>query len=151
MLERGFAGRSTRSPGSTFEACMTHDRTQRSFFNQYAKAKRRPETRQPIRRGSMTIGRSNGVASASISVRGLRPCCEWSILEAFAPRIIMAALNKLPRGTRICAHRRCDRTANRTNRWPTGSIKIGTVMSRLNRARATSSSRSLAEYAAARG
>ena len=48
----------------------------------------------------------------------------------------------------FCAHRRCDRTANRTNRWPRASRSHGDEP--LNRAR-NQLKQELAEYAAARG
>ena len=117
-----------------------------AFFNQYAKAKRRPQ------RANDSTGEYDDwdiYAASEHASQGLRSA-EQEYLEAFAPEEIMAALNKLPEERRqVFIDAAIDGKSYQQVADEQG-IKIGTVMSRLNRAR-TQLRKELAEYAAARG
>lgn len=84
-----------------------------AFFNQYAKAKRRPQ------RANDSTGEYDDwdiFAASEHTSQGLQSA-EQQYLEAFAPEEIMAALDRLPRS----AARRSSMPpsmASRTSRWP---------------------------------
>ncbi|WP_162288183.1 sigma-70 family RNA polymerase sigma factor [Bifidobacterium italicum] len=144
-FERGFKAFDSFKPGSNFEAWMTTIE-RNAFFNQYAKAKRRPQ------RANDSTGEYDDwdiYAASEHASQGLRSA-EQEYLEAFAPEEIMAALNKLPEERRqVFIDAAIDGKSYQQVADEQG-IKIGTVMSRLNRAR-TQLRKELAEYAAARG
>ncbi|MUH58813.1 RNA polymerase ECF-type sigma factor [Bifidobacterium sp. GSD1FS] len=144
-FERGFKAFDTFKPGSNFEAWMTTIE-RNAFFNQYAKAKRRPQ------RANDSTGEYDDwdiFAASEHSSQGLRSA-EQEYLEAFAPDEIMAALDKLPPERRqVFIDAAIDGKSYQQVADEQG-IKIGTVMSRLNRAR-TQLRKELSEYAAARG
>ncbi|PKU90801.1 RNA polymerase sigma factor RpoE [Bifidobacterium pseudolongum subsp. globosum] len=144
-FERGFKAFDTFKPGSNFEAWMTTIE-RNAFFNQYAKAKRRPK------RANDSTGEYDDwdiYAASEHASQGLRSA-EQEYLEAFAPEEIMAALNKLPEERRqVFIDAAIDGKSYQQVADEQG-IKIGTVMSRLNRAR-NQLKQELAEYAAARG
>ena len=143
--ERGFKAFDSFKPGSNFEAWMTTIE-RNAFFNQYAKAKRRPQ------RANDATGEYDDwdiYAASEHASQGLRSA-EQEYLEAFAPEEIMAALNKLPEERRqVFIDAAIDGKSYQQVADEQG-IKIGTVMSRLNRAR-TQLRKELAEYAVARG
>lgn len=144
-FERGFKAFDTFKPGSNFEAWMTTIE-RNAFFNQYAKAKRRPQ------RANDSTGEYDDwdiYAASEHSSQGLRSA-EQEYLEAFAPEEIMAALDKLsPERRQVFIDAAIDGKSYQQVADEQG-IKIGTVMSRLNRAR-NQLKQELAEYAAARG
>ena len=91
-FERGFKAFDTFKPGSNFEAWMTTIE-RNAFFNQYAKAKRRPK------RANDSTGEYDDwdiYAASEHASQGLRSA-EQEYLEAFAPEEIMAALSRLNR------------------------------------------------------
>nr|WP_269088372.1 sigma-70 family RNA polymerase sigma factor [Bifidobacterium xylocopae] len=144
-FERGFKAFDRFEPGSNFEAWMTTIE-RNAFFNQYHKAKRRPQ------RANDSTGEYNDwdIYSASEhNPEGLKSA-EQEYLEAFAPEEIMAALNKLsPERRRVFIDAAIDGKSYQQVADEQG-IKIGTVMSRLNRAR-TQLKQELKKYAAERG
>ena len=144
-FERGFKAFDTFKPGSNFEAWMTTIE-RNAFFNQYAKAKRRPQ------RANDSTGEYDDwdiFAASEHTSQGLQSA-EQQYLEAFAPEEVMAALDRLPPERRqVFIDAAIDGKSYQQVADEQG-IKIGTVMSRLNRAR-TQLRKELAEYAAARG
>nr|WP_317643715.1 sigma-70 family RNA polymerase sigma factor [Bombiscardovia apis] len=130
-FERGFKAFDRFEPGSNFEAWMTTIE-RNAFFNQYHKAKRRPQ------RANDSTGEYNDwdIYSASEHTPEGLKSAEQEYLEAFAPEEIMAALNKLsPERRRVFIDAAIDGKSYQQVADEQG-IKIGTVMSRLNRARA---------------
>ena len=140
-FERGFKAFDSFQEGSNFEAWMTTIE-RNAYFNQYAKAKRRPQ------RANDSTGEYDDwdIYSASEhSSEGLKSA-EDEYLDTFAPAEIMAALNRLPPERRqvfidtVIDGKTYQQVADEQG------VKIGTVMSRLNRAR-TQLKRDLASYA----
>ena len=123
-FERGFKAFDSFQEGTNFAAWMTTIE-RNAYFNQYAKAKRRPQ------RANDSTGEYDDwdIYSASEHSPEELKSAEQEYLDAYAPEEIMAALAKLS---------------------PEQGVKIGTVMSRLNRAR-TQLKRELANYAKERG
>ncbi|BDR53222.1 RNA polymerase sigma factor RpoE [Bombiscardovia nodaiensis] len=144
-FERGFKAFDRFEPGSNFEAWMTTIE-RNAFFNQYHKAKRRPQ------RANDSTGEYNDwdIYSASEHTSEGLKSAEQEYLETFAPEEIMAALNKLsPERRRVFIDAAIDGKSYQQVADEQG-IKIGTVMSRLNRAR-TQLKDELKKYAAERG
>ncbi|WP_044098184.1 sigma-70 family RNA polymerase sigma factor [Bifidobacterium bohemicum] len=143
--ERGFKAFDSFRPGSNFEAWMTTIE-RNAYFNQYAKAKRRPQ------RANDSTGEYDDwdIYSASDhSSEGLKSA-EQEYLDGFAPQEIMAALDRLsPERRQVFIDTAIDGKSYKQVADEQG-VKIGTVMSRLNRARAQLK-KDLAEYAVARG
>ncbi|MBT1179240.1 sigma-70 family RNA polymerase sigma factor [Bifidobacterium vespertilionis] len=144
-FERAFKAFDSFQEGSNFEAWMTTIE-RNAYFNQYAKDKRRPQ------RANDETGEYDDwdiYDAAEHSSEGLKSA-EQEYLDAFAPEEILAALNKLsPERRQVFIDAAIDgksyqQVADEQH------VKIGTVMSRLNRAR-TQLKRELASYAAARG
>ncbi|WP_091847557.1 sigma-70 family RNA polymerase sigma factor [Bifidobacterium commune] len=143
--ERAFKAFDSFRPGSNFEAWMTTIE-RNTYFNQYAKAKRRPKR----------ANESNGeyddwdIYSASDhSSEGLKSA-EQEYLDGFAPAEIMHALEALsPERRQVFIDTAIDGKSYKQVADEQG-IKIGTVMSRLNRARAQLREQ-LVEYARQRG
>ncbi len=144
-FERGFKAFDRFEIGSNFEAWMTTIE-RNAFFNQYQKAKRRPQ------RANDSTGEYDDwdIYSASAhSSEGLKSA-EQEYLENFAPKEIMAALQKLsPERRKVFIDAAIDGKSYNQVAEEEG-IKIGTVMSRLNRARAQLKGE-LAAYARERG
>ena len=144
-FERGFKAFDSFEDGSNFEAWMTTIE-RNAYFNQYAKAKRRPQ------RANDSTGEYDDwdIYSASEhSSEGLKSA-EQEYLDAFAPQEIMAALAKLPPERRqVFIDAAIDGKSYQQVADEQG-VKIGTVMSRLNRAR-TQLKRELSSYALAHG
>lgn len=144
-FERGFKAFDTFQPGSNFEAWMTTIE-RNAYFNQYAKAKRRPQ------RANDSTGEYDDwdiYDAAEHSSDGLKSA-EEEYLDAFAPEEIMAALAKLsPERRQVFIDAAIDGKSYQQVADEQG-VKIGTVMSRLNRARAQLK-RELAAYARERG
>ena len=89
-FERGFKAFDSFQPGSNFEAWMTTIE-RNAYFNQYAKAKRRPQ------RANDSTGEYDDwdiYDAAEHTSDGLKSA-EEEYLDAFAPEEIMAALAKL--------------------------------------------------------
>ncbi|WP_236036817.1 MULTISPECIES: sigma-70 family RNA polymerase sigma factor [Bifidobacterium] len=144
-FERGFKAFDSFQEGSNFEAWMTTIE-RNAYFNQYAKAKRRPQ------RANDSTGEYDDwdIYSASEhSSEGLKSA-EDEYLDTFAPQEIMAALDRLPPERRqvfidtVIDGKTYQQVADEQG------VKIGTVMSRLNRAR-TQLKRDLSAYARERG
>ncbi|WP_231129416.1 sigma-70 family RNA polymerase sigma factor [Bifidobacterium choloepi] len=144
-FERGFKAFDSFRPGSNFEAWMTTIE-KNAFFNQYAKMKRRPK------RANGSTGEYDDwdiYAASGHTAAGLKSA-EQEYLEAFAPAEIMAALDKLsPERRRVFIDAAIDGKPYKQVAEE-HSIKIGTVMSRLNRAR-TQLRNELEHYARERG
>lgn len=144
-FERGFKAFDSFQEGSNFEAWMTTIE-RNAYFNQYAKAKRRPQ------RANDSTGEYDDwdIYSASEhSSEGLKSA-EDEYLDTFAPAEIMAALNRLsPERRQVFIDTVIDGKTYQQVADEQG-VKIGTVMSRLNRAR-TQLKRDLASYARERG
>lgn len=144
-FEKGFKAFESFKPGTNFEAWMTTIE-RNAFFNQYAKAKRRPQ------RANDSSGEYDDwdIYSASgHSSDGLKSA-EEEYLDAFAPEEIMAALAKLsPERRQVFIDAAIDGKSYNQVAEEQG-VKIGTVMSRLNRAR-TQLKHELAAYARERG
>ncbi|PWG62270.1 RNA polymerase subunit sigma [Bifidobacterium callitrichidarum] len=144
-FERGFKAFDSFQEGSNFEAWMTTIE-RNAYFNQYAKAKRRPQ------RANDSTGEYDDwdiYDAAEHSSDGLRSA-EEEYLDAFAPEEIMAALAKLsPERRQVFIDAAIDGKSYQQVADEQG-VKIGTVMSRLNRAR-TQLKRELASYARERG
>jgi RNA polymerase sigma-70 factor (ECF subfamily) len=143
--ERGFKAFDSFQPGSNFEAWMiTIERN--AYFNQYAKAKRRPK------RANDSTGEYDDwdIYSASEHAsEGLRSA-EQEYLDNFAPEEILKAFDKLsPERRQVFIDTAIDGKSYQQVADEQG-IKIGTVMSRLNRAR-NQLKRELAPYARERG
>lgn len=117
-----------------------------AYFNQYAKAKRRPQ------RANDSTGEYDDwdiYDAAEHTSDGLKSA-EEEYLDAFAPEEIMAALAKLsPERRQVFIDAAIDGKSYQQVADEQG-VKIGTVMSRLNRAR-TQLKRELASYAKERG
>ncbi|WEV73181.1 sigma-70 family RNA polymerase sigma factor [Bifidobacterium sp. ESL0790] len=143
--ERAFKAFDSFHPGSNFEAWMTTIE-RNAYFNQYAKAKRRPQ------RANDSTGEYDDwdIYSASDhSSEGLKSA-EQEYLDGFAPAEIMKALSKLsPERRQVFIDTAIDGKSYKQVAAEQG-IKIGTVMSRLNRAR-TQLKEELTEYAKQRG
>lgn len=144
-FERGFKAFDSFQPGSNFEAWMTTIE-RNAYFNQYAKAKRRPQ------RANDSTGEYDDwdiYDAAEHTSDGLKSA-EEEYLDAFAPEEIMAALAKLsPERRQVFIDAAIDGKSYQQVADEQG-VKIGTVMSRLNRAR-TQLKRELASYAKERG
>ncbi|EFA23787.1 sigma-70 family RNA polymerase sigma factor [Bifidobacterium gallicum] len=144
-FERGFKAFDSFRPGSNFEAWMTTIE-KNAFFNQYAKAKRRPQ------RANGATGEYDDwdIYAASAHAPEELKSAEQEYLDAFAPEEIMRALNNLPPERRqVFIDAAIDGKPYKQVAQEQG-IKIGTVMSRLNRAR-TQLKQELAQYAQERG
>ncbi|GGI13740.1 RNA polymerase sigma factor RpoE [Galliscardovia ingluviei] len=144
-FERGFKHFSSFEPGTNFAAWMTTIE-RNLFFNQYQKAKRRPQ------RANAATGEYDDwdiYAASEHQSQGLKSA-EDSYWEAFAPQEIMAALQKLsPERRQVFIDAAIDGKSYQQVADEQG-VAIGTVMSRLNRARAQLK-QELAHYAAERG
>ncbi|OZG67413.1 RNA polymerase subunit sigma [Bifidobacterium eulemuris] len=144
-FERGFKAFDSFEQGTNFEAWMTTIE-RNAYFNQYAKAKRRPQ------RANDSSGEYDDwdiYAASEHSSEGLKSA-EQEYLDAFAPEEIMAALAKLsPERRQVFIDAAIDGKSYQQVADEQG-VKIGTVMSRLNRAR-TQLKRELAVYAKERG
>ena len=144
-FERGFKAFDSFQAGSNFEAWMTTIE-RNAYFNQYAKAKRRPK------RANDATGEYDDwdmYAAAGHSSDGLKSA-EQQYLDTFAPQEIMAALATLsPERRQVFIDAAIDGKSYQQVADEQG-VKIGTVMSRLNRAR-TQLRRELASYARKRG
>lgn len=144
-FERGFKAFDSFQPGSNFEAWMTTIE-RNAYFNQYAKAKRRPQ------RANDSTGEYDDwdiYDAAEHTSDGLKSA-EEEYLDAFAPEEIMAALAKLsPERRQVFIDAAIDGKSYQQVA-DEQDVKIGTVMSRLNRAR-TQLKRELASYAKERG
>lgn len=144
-FERGFKAFDRFQPGSNFEAWMTTIE-RNAFFNQYHKAKRRPQ------RANDSTGEYDDwdIYSASGHASEGLKSAEQEYLETFAPEEIMAALDTLsPERRQVFIDAAIDGKSYQQVADEQG-IKIGTVMSRLNRARAQLKEE-LASYARERG
>lgn len=144
-FEKGFKAFDSFTPGTNFEAWMTTIE-RNAFFNQYAKAKRRPQ------RANDSSGEYDDwdIYSASEHTSDGLKSAEEEYLDAFAPEEIMAALAKLsPERRQVFIDAAIDGKSYSQVAKEQG-VKIGTVMSRLNRAR-TQLKHELAAYAEARG
>ena len=144
-FERGFKAFDSFKPGSNFEAWMTTIE-RNSYFNQYAKAKRRPQ------RANDSTGEYDDwdIYSASEHASQGLESAEQQYLDTYAPEEIMAALNKLsPERRQVFIDAAIDGKSYQQVADEQG-VKIGTVMSRLNRAR-TQLKQELATYAKERG
>lgn len=144
-FERGFKAFDSFEPGTNFEAWMTTIE-RNAYFNQYAKAKRRPQ------RANDSTGEYDDwdIYSASEHTSEGLKSAEQEYLDTFAPEEIMAALAKLsPERRQVFIDAAIDGKSYQQVADEQG-IKIGTVMSRLNRAR-TQLKRELAAYARERG
>ena len=144
-FERGFKNFDSFKTGTNFAAWMTTIE-RNLYFNQYQKAKRRPQ------RANDSTGEYDDwdIYSASEhSGEGLKSA-EQTYWDAFAPEEIMAALNKLsPERRQVFIDAAIDGKSYQQVADEQG-VKIGTVMSRLNRAR-TQLRRELESYARERG
>ena len=144
-FERGFKAFDSFQPGSNFEAWMTTIE-RNAYFNQYAKAKRRPQ------RANDSTGEYDDwdiYDAAEHTSDGLKSA-EEEYLDAFAPEEIMTALAKLsPERRQVFIDAAIDGKSYQQVA-DEQDVKIGTVMSRLNRAR-TQLKRELASYAKERG
>ena len=130
-FERGFKAFDSFKEGTNFAAWMTTIE-RNAYFNQYAKAKRRPQ------RANDSTGEYD----------------DWDLYSAsehsYEPEEIMAALNRLsPERRQVFIDAAIDGKSYSQVAEEQG-VKIGTVMSRLNRAR-TQLKRELANYAKERG
>jgi RNA polymerase sigma-70 factor (ECF subfamily) len=117
-----------------------------AYFNQYAKAKRRPK------RANDSTGEYDDwdIYDASEHTSDGLKSAEQEYLDAFAPEEIMAALARLsPERRQVFIGAAIDGKSYQQMADEQG-VKIGTVMSRLNRARAQLK-RELASYARERG
>ena len=144
-FERGFKAFDRFQPGSNFEAWMTTIE-RNAYFNQYHKAKRRPQ------RANDSTGEYNDWDIYSASEHGSEglKSAEQEYMETFAPEEIMAALNRLsPERRRVFIDAAIDGKSYQQVADEEG-IKIGTVMSRLNRAR-SQLRQELERYAQERG
>lgn len=140
-FERGFKAFDSFKPGTNFEAWMTTIE-RNAYFNQWAKAKRRP---QRANDGSGEYDDWDIYAASEHTGEGLKSA-EDEYLDAFAPEEIMKALGRLsPERRQVFIDTAIDGKSYRQVAEEQG-VKIGTVMSRLNRARAQLK-RELAAYA----
>ena len=144
-FERGFKAFDSFQEGTNFAAWMTTIE-RNAYFNQYAKAKRRPQ------RANDSTGEYDDwdIYSASGHSPEELKSAEQEYLDAYAPEEIMAALAKLsPERRQVFIDAAIDGKSYQQVADEQG-VKIGTVMSRLNRAR-TQLKRELANYAKERG
>ena len=144
-FERGFKAFDSFTPGTNFAAWMTTIE-RNAFFNQYAKSKRRPQ------RANDSSGEYDDwdiYAASGHSSDGLKSA-EDEYLDAFAPEEIMNALAKLPDERRQVFIDAAIDGKSYSQVAEEQGVKIGTVMSRLNRAR-TQLKHELAAYARERG
>ena len=144
-FERGFKAFDTFQEGSNFEAWMTTIE-RNAYFNQYAKAKRRPQRANDAtgEYDDWDLYEASGHSSEELK------SAEQEYLDTFAPEEIMAALAKLsPERRQVFIDAAIDGKSYQQVADEQG-VKIGTVMSRLNRARAQLK-QELAQYAAERG
>ena len=144
-FERGFKAFDSFQEGTNFAAWMTTIE-RNAYFNQYAKAKRRPQ------RANDSTGEYDDwdIYSASEHSPEELKSAEQEYLDAYAPEEIMAALAKLsPERRQVFVDAAIDGKSYQQGADEQG-VKIGTVMSRLNRAR-TQLKRELANYAKERG
>lgn len=144
-FERGFKAFDSFQEGSNFEAWMTTIE-RNAYFNQYAKAKRRP------RRANGSTGEYDDwdIYSAATHSSEELKSAEQEYLDNFAPQEIMTALAKLsPERRQVFIDAAIDGKSYQQVADEQG-VKIGTVMSRLNRAR-TQLKRELASYAMEQG
>lgn len=140
-FERGFKAFDSFKSGTNFEAWMTTIE-RNAYFNQWAKAKRRP---QRANDGSGEYDDWDIYAASEHTGEGLKSA-EDEYLDAFAPEEIMKALGRLsPERRQVFIDTAIDGKSYRQVAEEQG-VKIGTVMSRLNRARAQLK-RELAAYA----
>ncbi|PWG59884.1 sigma-70 family RNA polymerase sigma factor [Bifidobacterium catulorum] len=144
-FERAYKHYGSFKQGTNFAAWMTTIE-RNLYFNQYQKAKRRPL------RANDSTGEYDDwdIYSASEhSSEGLKSA-EETYQDAFAPEEIMAALDKLsPERRQVFIDAAIDGKSYQQVADEQG-VKIGTVMSRLNRARAQLKQQ-LASYARERG
>lgn len=144
-FERAFKAFHGFEEGTNFEAWMTTIE-RNTFFNQYAKAKRRPQ------RANAATGEYDDwdiYAASEHTSEGLKSA-EQEYLDGFAPQEIMAALSKLsPERRQVFIDAAIDGKSYRQVAEEQG-VRMGTVMSRLNRAR-TQLRRELETYAGERG
>ncbi|WP_225432882.1 MULTISPECIES: sigma-70 family RNA polymerase sigma factor [Bifidobacterium] len=144
-FERAYKHYGSFKQGTNFAAWMTTIE-RNLYFNQYQKAKRRPQ------RANDSTGEYDDwdIYSASEhSSEGLKSA-EETYQDAFAPEEIMAALDKLsPERRQVFIDAAIDGKSYQQVADEQG-VKIGTVMSRLNRARAQLK-QELAAYAKERG
>lgn len=144
-FERGFKAFDTFQEGSNFEAWMTTIE-RNAYFNQYAKAKRRPQRANDAtgEYDDWDLYEASGHSSEELK------SAEQEYLDTFAPEEIMAALAKLsPERRQVFIDAAIDGKSYQQVADEQG-VKIGTIMSRLNRARAQLK-QELAQYAAERG
>ena len=144
-FERGFKAFDTFQEGSNFEAWMTTIE-RNAYFNQYAKAKRRPQRANDAtgEYDDWDLYEASGHSSEELK------SAEQEYLDTIAPEEIMAALAKLsPERRQVFIDAAIDGKSYQQVADEQG-VKIGTVMSRLNRARAQLK-QELAQYAAERG
>lgn len=144
-FERGFKAFDSFRPGSNFEAWMTTIE-KNAFFNQYAKAKRRPQ------RANGSTGEYDDwdiYAASEHTPSGLKSA-EQEYLEQFAPDEILKALDGLSAERRqVFIDAAIDGKPYKQIAQEQG-VPIGTVMSRLSRAR-TQLKKELRQFAAERG
>jgi RNA polymerase sigma-70 factor (ECF subfamily) len=144
-FERGFKAFDSFKKGTNIEAWLTTI-LRNAYFNQYQKAKRRP------RRANDSTGEYDDwdiYEASGHASEGLRSA-EEEYLDAFAPEEIMHALNDLsPERRQVFIDAAIDGKSYQQVADEQG-IKIGTVMSRLNRAR-TQLKSELEHYAQTRG
>lgn len=140
-FERALKSFSTFQPGTNFGAWV--NRIERNlYFNQYAQAKRRPQ------RANDATGDYDDwdiYEASNHNPSGLLSA-EQEYLEGFAPQEIMAALNTLPPERKKVFVEAAIRGKSYKQIAQEEGVKIGTIMSRLNRARAQLK-RELADYA----
>lgn len=144
-FERGFKAFDSFQPGSNFEAWMTTIE-RNAYFNQYAKAKRAPQ-----RATTPPVNTTTGTFTMPPNIRrtGSSPL-KRNIWTPSRPRKSWAALAKLsPERRQVFIDAAIDGKSYQQVADEQG-VKIGTVMSRLNRAR-TQLKRELASYAKERG
>ena len=144
-FERGFKNYDSFEQGTNFAAWMTTIE-RNLYFNQYNKAKRRPQ------RANSSTGEYDDwdiYAAHEHSSEELKSA-EQTFMDAFAPEEIIAALNKLSPERREVFIAAAIDGKSYAQVAEEQSIKIGTVMSRLNRAR-KQLKEELEQYAAERG
>lgn len=144
-FERGFKNYDSFEQGTNFAAWMTTIE-RNLYFNQYNKAKRRPQ------RANSSTGEYDDwdiYAAHEHSSEELKSA-EQTFMDAFAPEEIIAALNKLSPERREVFIAAVIDGKSYAQVAEEQSIKIGTVMSRLNRAR-KQLKEELEQYAAERG
>lgn len=129
-FERALKSFETFQPDTNFAAWI--NRIERNlYFNQYAKAKRSPK------RANDETGDYNDwdIYEASNHCAKGMLSAEQEYLEGFAPQEIIAALSKLPPERRKVFIEAAIRGKSYKQIAQEEGVKIGTVMSRLNRAR----------------